>query len=62
MEDAIWINCPYCGASFEAWVDGSAGDQTYWEDCGVCCRPIRFSLHIDRLDGSVQVTVKREDE
>jgi hypothetical protein len=27
-------------------VDLSGGDQTYIEDCQVCCRPISFNLQV----------------
>ena len=38
------IACPYCGESSVILVDGSAGDQTYIEDCEVCCNPIEISV------------------
>ncbi|MEL6215097.1 MAG: CPXCG motif-containing cysteine-rich protein, partial [Pseudomonadota bacterium] len=28
-------------------VDTSAGDQQYIEDCFVCCRPIQISVTVD---------------
>lgn len=45
MPDPIRITCPYCGERFEAFVDTSAGDADYVEDCPVCCRPIEMHLH-----------------
>ncbi|VCU66728.1 hypothetical protein [Pseudomonas synxantha] len=39
-------DCPYCGEVVETTVDLSGGDQTYIEDCQVCCRPITFNLQV----------------
>lgn len=52
MEEPVTMQCPWCGESFVTFFDGSAGGQTYIEDCQVCCQPIemRFKLH---RDGSV---------
>jgi hypothetical protein len=46
MTETIVIHCPYCGESFEAVADVSAGSQHYVEDCAVCCRPIEIALHV----------------
>ena len=40
------VDCPYCGESFAADIDTSAGNQDYIEDCPVCCRPIEFHQEI----------------
>ncbi len=42
------ITCPHCWEAIEVTVDLSAGDQTYIEDCSVCCRPIALSLLVTR--------------
>ena len=52
--------CPYCGEEAEAALDLSAGDQTYIEDCPVCCRPIQFELQTDGDSWNLQV--RREDD
>ena len=49
LESAIVI-CPACWESIELSVDLSAGDQTYTEDCAVCCQPMVVSLHVDPAD------------
>jgi Cysteine-rich CPXCG len=41
------VTCPYCWQSIEITVDPSAGDQTYVEDCSVCCRPMVISFQTD---------------
>jgi hypothetical protein len=47
MFDTLRIRCPFCGESFEALVDASAGAAEYVEDCPVCCRPIEMRLSVD---------------
>jgi len=40
IEDVI-VDCPSCGESCALAVDTSAGpEQSYFEDCAVCCRPM----------------------
>ena len=48
-------DCPYCGESGEAVIDLSGGDQTYIEDCAVCCRPIVFILQTDGHEWMLEV-------
>ncbi|MET1078309.1 MAG: CPXCG motif-containing cysteine-rich protein [Pseudomonas sp.] len=52
--------CPYCGEPVEALLDLSAGDQSYIEDCPVCCRPIVFDLRSDGVDWSLAVRSENE--
>ncbi|MDE2449175.1 MAG: CPXCG motif-containing cysteine-rich protein [Gammaproteobacteria bacterium] len=40
------VQCPYCGESFDAMIDLSAGSTSYIEDCQVCCQPIEFSVEV----------------
>jgi hypothetical protein len=47
MTEFVQLACPYCGESFEAGVDVSAGAQRYVEDCPVCCRPIEMTVLVD---------------
>jgi len=35
-----FFQCPYCWEEISMLLDGSVGQQTYIEDCEVCCRPI----------------------
>jgi len=55
------IGCPYCGETIEIQIDDSMGEQDYFEDCSVCCRPIRFLLKID-FEGKSEIAILREDE
>ncbi|MEG3789679.1 CPXCG motif-containing cysteine-rich protein [Lysobacter sp. CCNWLW3] len=61
MQPFINVSCPYCGETIGLLLDVSAGDQTYIEDCQVCCRPIVVSVAIGE-DGEPQVGVSAEDE
>ncbi|MGY2376451.1 CPXCG motif-containing cysteine-rich protein [Pseudomonas sp. SDO524_S393] len=53
-------DCPYCGEPAEALLDLSGGDQSYIEDCPVCCRPIVFELQVH--DDEWMLTVRSENE
>lgn len=61
MLPAIDLQCPYCGESITVFVDASAGDQQYIEDCQVCCRPIQMAVAIDD-DGEVSVHARAEND
>ncbi|WP_299337177.1 CPXCG motif-containing cysteine-rich protein [uncultured Psychroserpens sp.] len=43
MEE-YFFQCPYCWESISMLIDISQSQQTYIEDCEVCCNPIQ--LHI----------------
>ncbi len=55
------ITCPYCGEEIEIQIDDSVSEADYYEDCSVCCRPIRVQVAID-FDGDCQLTILRDDE
>ncbi len=38
------ITCPHCWEPYVVWLDPSGGDQTYIEDCSVCCHPIELTV------------------
>jgi hypothetical protein len=61
MYEITTISCPYCGESQTVDLDGSGGEQSYWQDCQVCCAPILFDLTID-MDGAMAISVRRDDE
>jgi transposase-like protein len=51
------VVCPYCGAGMTIGLDPGGGrDQTYVEDCQVCCQPWQVHLRYDR-DGGALVEV-----
>jgi len=55
------ISCPYCGEAISILVDDSASQQSYVEDCQVCCRPIVLDISVD-ADGDVIVLARSENE
>ncbi len=55
------IECPYCGEGLNVLIDQTEADQSYIEDCQVCCRPIIFELATDHA-GDIAVNVRSEDE
>ncbi len=61
MLDSQRACCPYCGEPIELLIDPSAGEQSYIEDCQVCCRPIEISLRIDS-DGDFQIHVGTDND
>lgn len=55
------VQCPYCWEVIDVLLDCSVNEQSYIEDCQVCCRPINFSVSVDEYD-EVSVRVSHEDE
>jgi transcription elongation factor Elf1 len=41
-----FFKCPYCGERISMVLDTSVDQQTYIEDCEVCCRPIEVSYTV----------------
>lgn len=42
------FTCPHCWESISMLLDPSVQEQTYIEDCEVCCRPIRIHYAVQR--------------
>lgn len=61
MLDSQRIDCPYCGETIEILIDPSLPEQSYIEDCQVCCRPISLRVRVDE-DGVAQVSARAENE
>jgi phage terminase large subunit GpA-like protein len=38
------ILCPHCGEEFPLQIDTSQREQSFVEDCTVCCRPIQLTV------------------
>jgi transcription elongation factor Elf1 len=51
MEIEHFFTCPYCWQRISFVLDLSAGEQTYIEDCEVCCQPIQITYSAE--DGEV---------
>ncbi len=56
------VQCPFCGEVDELAVDLGGGEQqTYTEDCAVCCRPRIVHVEPGEEPGEVHVWVEREE-
>ena len=55
------IHCPHCDESITVLIDSSIPQQTYVEDCQVCCRPIVLDIDIG-MDGEARVSARPENE
>ena len=54
-------SCPYCGEPIHLLVDCSEAEQSYIEDCEVCCRPMVIHAFIDDEE-VVSITVHQEND
>ena len=61
MVESAFYDCPYCGEPISVLVDCSLEQQTYVEDCQVCCQPMVVQVVIDD-EGVPGVYAQREDE
>jgi hypothetical protein len=43
LETTAEVSCPYCGETITLLLDLSVEEQTYIEDCSVCCQPMTVS-------------------
>ncbi|MGE4233001.1 MAG: CPXCG motif-containing cysteine-rich protein [Bacteriovoracia bacterium] len=58
MSEEKEIECPFCGEMITIVVDTSVNQQSYIEDCSVCCRPIQIGIICDD-DQIVSVSIDR---
>lgn len=61
MLEAATIQCPYCWETLEISVDPSVREQSYVEDCQVCCQPIVISIRFDEGD-ELHVSAEAEND
>ncbi|CAN5764501.1 hypothetical protein BH24ACI3_BH24ACI3_10280 [soil metagenome] len=61
MEIEHFFTCPYCWEEISFVLDLSVNDQTYVEDCEVCCRPIQVHYRADG-DGLTEFSAIAMDE
>ncbi|WP_336366319.1 CPXCG motif-containing cysteine-rich protein [Marinobacter sp. C2H3] len=59
--DSVSVQCPYCWEMLELSVDPSVPEQTYVEDCHVCCQPILLTVTYDD-DRVPSVEARAENE
>lgn len=50
--DNFTVTCPHCWQAIEMLLDGSAGGQTYIQDCEVCCNPLEVTFEV--LEGRIE--------
>ena len=51
MEE-YFFQCPHCWEDISMLVDISISQQTYIEDCEVCCNPIQIKVFTDGISVS----------
>ena len=42
-----FFQCPYCWEEISILLDPSVTNQTYIEDCEVCCNPLEFTVKFE---------------
>lgn len=61
MESTADYVCAYCGESNLTFVDLSAGrQQSYVEDCQVCCRPNILYIRVDEESLEIEIDTEYE--
>jgi Cysteine-rich CPXCG len=62
MQNAAEYSCAYCGETNLTFVDWSAGtQQSYVEDCQVCCRPNVLYVRFDEDTLEVEIDSEYEE-
>jgi hypothetical protein len=57
----VTYRCGFCGEENETFVDPSAGkEQSFVEDCSVCCRPNIVTILIDEQSGVLRIEAEFE--
>ncbi len=46
LETTAEVMCPYCGEIITLFLDLSIDEQSYIEDCSVCCQPMTVSYSV----------------
>ena len=54
------VQCPYCGEFFDVLIDCSSVQQSYIEDCHVCCQAIVFDVSIVS-NTEINIVLSREN-
>jgi|TARA_B110000881_G_C18086353_1_gene276027 transcription elongation factor Elf1 len=50
MELEHFFQCPHCWSEISMILDQSVAQQTYIEDCEVCCNPIEITPIFDKRE------------
>jgi hypothetical protein len=59
MLEEVLARCPFCGEGIPLEVDTSVPEQSYTEDCSVCCQPMAVSV-LSRPGRVIRLEVDRE--
>ncbi len=61
MEIEHFFICPYCWQEISMVLDLTVEEQTYIEDCEVCCRPIqiRYTVFDEKLENFEAVSIEQ---
>lgn len=62
LEPFVALSCPYCAEPLTLAIDLSAGEQSYVEDCQVCCQPMVVEVTLDEAGQLREVRAQRGDE
>ena len=61
MQNTAEYTCAYCGETNLTFVDLSAGSQqSYVEDCQVCCQPNVLYLYVDEETLDIEINSEPE--
>ena len=61
MQDTADYTCAYCGETNMTFIDLSAGSQqSYVEDCQVCCQPNVLYVQIDEETLDIEINSEPE--
>ena len=64
-ENEYFFSCPYCFQRVSMVLEELFGQQTYIEDCEVCCNPIEIKYSVDDSEDESKIIdfeAKRLDE
>ncbi len=53
-------SCPYCGEPISIVIDCSVPEQSYVEDCQVCCQPMLVDVSIDTTE-TIRINLRQEN-
>ncbi|HEY9029901.1 MAG TPA: CPXCG motif-containing cysteine-rich protein [Kangiella sp.] len=56
------IYCPYCGEPQTILIDPSVLQQSYIEDCQICCRPIEFQVQVSADGEDVSINIATDND
>ncbi len=62
MQDTAEYFCAFCGEPSQTFIDLSAGcEQSYVEDCQVCCRPNILYIRVDPDTLEIEIDTDYEE-